>query len=150
MLPSRHIIISLPLGATVGLLTQSIPAGLLCFFSGILIYVDHLIEYAIHFGVKNLKNLKLKEIYQTCAKMAKREEEGGVKKLYLFLHTGEIAILLWVGFVLFRNIYLLSIALGCTGHLILDAANNELKPWSYFLTLRIKNGFDTTKLTRLR
>ena len=147
MLPSRHIMLSLPLGVVVGFFAQSVLAGLLCFFSGVLIDVDHLIEHVIHFG---LKNLKLKEFYQTCAKLTKREEEGGVKKLYLFLHAGEIAILLWVGFVLFRNIYLLSLALGYTGHLILDAANNALKPWAYFLTLRIKNGFDTTKFIKLR
>ena len=147
MLPSRHIIISLPLGATVGLFTQSAPAGLLCFFSGILIDLDHIIDYVIHYG---LKKVELKEIYQACRKLANRKEEGGVKKLYLFLHAGEIAILLWVGFVFFRNIYVLSIALGYTGHLILDAANNALKPWAYFLTLRIKNGFNTTKLARLR
>lgn len=147
MLPAKHIILSLPLGAVVGFFAQSVPAGLLCFFSGVLIDIDHLIEYVIHFGIKNLN---LKKIYQTCAKMAKRKEEGGVKKLYLLLHAGEIAILLWAGFVLFRNIYLLSIALGYTGHLILDVAHNALKPWAYFLSLRIKNGFNTTKLASLR
>lgn len=147
MLPSRHIIISLPLGATVGLFTQSVPAGLLCFFSGILIDVDHAIDYVIHYG---LKNFDYKEIYRACKNMAKSEEEGGVKKLYFLLHAIEFAILLWIGYLFSRNLYLLSIAIGYTGHLIIDVAGNGkiTKPIAYSIAFRIANGFDRIKLIR--
>lgn len=140
MLPSRHIIVSLPLGVTVGFFTQSILAGILCFLTGVLIDVDHFIEYAIHYG---LKNFNFKEFYQTCRKMARRIEEGGVEKLYLVFHAIEIAILLWLSFIFTKNIYLLAIALGYTGHIILDVAANEAKPHAYLISWRMKNGFRT-------
>lgn len=141
MLPSRHIMVSLPLGVTVGFFTQSAYAGLLCFLCGVLIDVDHFIEYAIHYG---LRSFTFKEIYQACDRMANNEEEGGVKKLYLFLHAGEIAILLWMSYAFSRNFYLLSIAIGYTGHLIMDAINNtkKIKAVAYFIILRAINGFD--------
>ena len=146
MLPSRHIIVSIPLGAAVGFFTESFLAGLLCFLSGIIIDIDHLIEYTIHYDWR-IPNFK--EVYQACSKMANREEEGGTKKLYLVLHVGEIAILLWIGFLFSKNIYLLSIALGYSMHITMDAMANALKPWAYFLTWRMKNGFNTRELSRL-
>lgn len=146
MLPSRHIIVSLPLGASVWFFTQSVPAALLCFLTGtLLIDLDHLIEYAIHHG---FKNPNFKEFYQTCRRMPKPQEEGGVKKIYLFFHAIEISILLWVAFAVSKNIYLLSIALGYTGHLALDITGNEIKPWAYFISARMKNGFKTLKIVK--
>jgi len=147
MLPSRHIIISLPLGIAVGSFTQSALAGLLCLFSGVLVDADHLIEYIIHYG---LRRLNFKKIYRACIEMAKPEEEGGVKKLHLFFHSLEICILLWIGYALSKNFYLLSIALGYTGHLITDIIGNSktMKPLSYFITLRAINGFNTGKIAR--
>lgn len=143
MLPSRHIIASVPLGLTVGLLTESLIAGLLCFFSGVLIDIDHIIDYIIHYG---LKGFSFKQTYRACKKFAEREEEGGLKKIYLILHVWEMAILFWVSFLFTKNICLLAIALGYSGHLILDASNNIMKPSSYFIILRIKHDFRTIKL----
>lgn len=147
MLPSRHIMISLPLAIAVGSFTQSVLAGLLCLFSGVLVDADHLIEYIIHYGCKSLN---FKEIYRACTEMTKPEEEGGVKKLHLFFHSLEICILLWIGYALSKNFYLLSIALGYTGHLIMDIIGNSkiIKPLSYFTTLRAINGFNTSKIVR--
>ena len=41
MLPSKHIMVSVPLGIAVGFFTQSVFAGLSCFLSGVLVDVDH-------------------------------------------------------------------------------------------------------------
>ena len=147
MLPSRHIIVSLPLGASVWFFTRSVPAALLCFLTGTIVDADHLIEYAIHHG---FKRFNFKEIYQACRRMTKPQEKGGVKKIYLFFHAIEISILLWVVFVLSKNIYILSMALGYTGHLALDVAANEIKPWAYFISARMKNGFRTIKIIKFR
>lgn len=145
MKPPKHVIASLSLGAIVWSFTQSQVAGLLCFLSGVLIDVDHLIDYTIHYG---LKTFNFREIYQACERLARRKEEGGVKNIYLIFHAAEIAILLWLGFVFTHNIYLLSIALGYTGHLIMDTPNSEIKPSAYFLSLRMKKGFRTKELAR--
>lgn len=145
MLPSRHVIVSVPLGIAVGLFTESLFAGILCFLSGLLVDLDHIIEYIIHFG---LKPLSYKEFRLVCSKMPNQNEEGGVKKLYLLFHAAEIAILLWVGFMFSKNIYLLSMALGYTSHLVMDASVKVLKPGAFFISVRCKNDFDTTKLAR--
>jgi len=70
--------------------------------------------------------------------------------MYLLFHAIEISILLWVVFVLSKNIYFLSMALGYTGHLALDVAANEIKPWAYFISARMKNGFKTLKIVKSR
>lgn len=147
MAPINHILFSAPLGLLVGALTQNIFAGLLCFFSGFLIDGDHLFEYILYNGIKDLRP---KKVYRTCAKMANKEEEGGVKRIFLLLHTVELAILLWISLLFTPNIYILAAALGYSGHLALDAHANTIKPTAYFISTRIKNGFLTSKLIHRR
>ena len=147
MLPSRHIALSLPLGVSVGLFTQSTLAGILCFLTGVFIDIDHFIEYVIR---NNLKNFNFKECYRSHTKWAKREEEIRVERIYLVFHAVEIAFLLWVSFIFTKYVYILSIALGYTGHLVLDMTGNIVRPSAYFVTTRIKNNFKTIKLLRNR
>ena len=147
MAPIKHIIVSVPLAVAAGMITQSFLAGIMCFFSGFIIDIDHLIEYILYYGLRNLHPQK---VYQACAKMAKKEVEGGVKRIFLILHTGEIAILLWISFAFTANIYLFAIALGYTGHLILDALGSKIKSSAYLMGLRIKNNFATVQLVRAR
>lgn len=144
MLPSRHIALSFPLGLATGLFTQSAIFGFLCFFSGVLIDIDHLIDYLANRGLETLNVVK---IYRSCGKMAYPETEGGTKKIFLIFHAIEIAILLWVGYALSKNLYFLSIAIGYTGHLAADAIfNANIRPQSYFILWRIINRFKTAKL----
>jgi len=145
MLPSRHIIASFPLGIATGYFTNSQLAGLVCFLSGVLVDIDHIIEYIIHFGFRNFKP---KEVYRTCGKMTNPRQEGGVERVYLIFHAGEIAVLLWAGFAFTKNIFLLAIALGYTVHLILDGTTNVMKPSGYFISLRIKNRFKKEKFIK--
>lgn len=147
MLPSRHIMISVPLGIASGFTTHSALAGALCLLSGTMIDVDHVIEYILHYGWRILNP---REIYRACSKLTKRKEEGGVETLHLFFHAGEIALLLWISYIASKNIYFFSIALGYTGHLIADMTGNSrtMKASSYFMTIRALKGFNTGKLIK--
>lgn len=145
MLPIKHIAVSAPLAVTLGWLTESLWAGMLCFFSGFLVDLDHMLEYLLYYG---LKDVRPKKVYHACANMANWEEEGKVNRIFLVLHAAEIAIALWVGYAFTQNIYLLAAALGYSAHLIMDASANAIKPSAYFLTTRIKNGFRMVKLVR--
>lgn len=145
MLPSRHIIVSVSLGAIVWLFSKSLFAGLLCLFAGTLIDIDHLVEYIVHYG---LHGFNFKECYWTCVKFIEPEGKVSIKKIYLLFHVGELAILLWVVFMLTKSIYLFSIALGYTVHLIMDASFNLITPSAYFMTCRIKNGFNIIRFIR--
>ncbi|UCB56511.1 MAG: hypothetical protein JSV30_04700 [Candidatus Omnitrophota bacterium] len=139
--------ISVPLGIAAGFTTHSALAGMLCLLSGTMIDVDHAIEYIIHYGWHIFNP---REVYRACSRLAKRKEEGGVKTLHLFFHAVELALLLWVSYILSKNIYFFSIALGYTGHLIADMIGNNraMKTSSYFITIRVLKGFNTGKLIK--
>lgn len=127
----------------MGIFTQSLFAGLLCFISGVLVDIDHLIDHVANNG---LKGFNFKDIYWTGIILPTQREKSKIKKLYLIFHIGEVAILFWASFAFFRNIYLLSISLGYTGHLILDCLPGIMKPQAYFISYRIKNSFRTDRL----
>ncbi len=145
MLPSRHIIVSLSLGGGVAVFTQSLFAGLLCLFSGVLIDADHIVDYLINCG---LKDFNFKNIYRTSLEMFSQGEKDRVRKIYLIFHAAEIAILLWISVMFTKNIYLLSIALGYTVHLVLDSIARGLKPQAYFISFRMKNDFELDRLVQ--
>ena len=145
MLPSRHVIVSLVLGGGIWVFTQSFIAGLLCLFSGILIDVDHLIDYVINSG---LKGFSVEEFYWTCLKLPQQKEQSKFKKVYLIFHAWEIAILLWAGCLLFKSIYFLAIALGYTAHILMDNAVHVFHPFSYFIIYRLRKDFRTSRLFR--
>lgn len=146
MLPSRHVIVSLVLGGGIWAFTHSFIAGLLCFFSGTLIDIDHLIDYVINSG---LKGFSVKEFYWTCLKLPHQKEQSKIKKVYLIFHAWEIAILLWAGCLLFKNIYLLAMALGYTAHVLMDnAVHHVFHPFFYFIIYRLRRDFRTSRLFR--
>lgn len=147
MFPSRHIIVSVSLSAILIYFTQDIINGIVCFIFGVLIDVDHIIEYIIHRGFSK-KVFSLPELYQVCERFLKPEEQGGVKKLYLIFHMIEAAVLLWALYIVTQNLYIFSAALGYSGHLLLDALYNKLNPRIYFLTQRILKGFLTVNFRR--
>ncbi len=143
MRPSKHIIASLTIGALLWLFTRSLYAGLLCFASGVLVDLDHILEYIIHHG---WKGLSFKNMYEACEQTEKQKGDMRFKKLYIIFHTGEAALLLWIAAIYTKNIFLLAIAWGYSSHLILDIIGNKVYPISYFMFRRAINKFDSDKL----
>ncbi len=143
MRPSRHIIASLTIGAVLWFFTKSVYAGLLCFASGVLVDIDHILEYIIHHG---RKGLSFKNMYEACEQTERQKGDLKFKRLYIILHTAEIVLLLWTITIYTKNIYLLAITWGYSLHLILDCAANPLYPFSYFIFWRAINKFDSSKL----
>lgn len=145
MKPSRHVIASFSAGLGMWYVTKSIPAAALCFLTGVLIDLDHILEYMIHFG---FNGLSYKNVYTICEK--KPTEEGGhrFKKYFLIFHCHEISILLWIGFILTKNIYVFAIALGHTLHMILDCIGNPVHAYVYSIIWRFMNDFDLYKHMR--
>ena len=138
MKPSIHVATSFSVALVLYFFTKSIYATLLCLVSGILVDFDHVIEYLVHFGGKDIN---IERIYQACRELL-------FKKLYLVFHSIEIVIIFWIMTALTRNIYVLAIALGYSSHIILDFVGNPLHPFSYFVTRRFMRKFETHKLLR--
>ena len=145
MKPSRHLAVSFSLAAAVWYLTKSLPAGILCLIFGIMIDIDHIIEYIIHYG---WKGFTFEKFFQTCEQTQRQEGERRFKKAYLIFHVGEIAILLWAISIYTKNIYILAVALGYSVHLLMDYIGNRLCLGSCFITGRIVKKFDSEKLFR--
>jgi len=136
MKPSIHAITSFSIGVGFGFLTKSVYAGLLCFASGVLVDVDHVMEYVVHFG---WRDFSISKVYDACKNML-------FKKLYLVFHSAELLLLIWTFAVYAKNIYLLAVALGYSSHLILDFIGNPLHPFSYFIVKRFMRKFETARL----
>lgn len=110
---------------------RSAPAAAASFFSGILIDVDHFID----FYANHRFTLSLKEIYRACS-------DTDFKKLYLLCHSYEIVLVLWVLIALFSlGAIWKGIAIGLTQHLLLDQVTNPMTVPGYFLIYRIVNKF---------
>ncbi len=81
--------------------------------------------------------------------------EVNFDKVYLFLHSFEIVLALWLWLLFFsKNMVVLGISIGYSHHLLLDLINNKTaSPFTYFLLFRIYNKFDIDRLfdrTRIR
>lgn len=138
MKPSIHVAVSFSVGVALWFFTKSVYAALLCFLSGIFVDFDHIVEFIIHFG---RKDFNFRKIYQVC-------EEMLFDRLYLIFHSAEIAILFWAAALYTKNIYLLSIAVGYSSHLLLDFIGNPIHAFSYFIIRRFIRGFETDRLMK--
>ena len=145
MKPASHIIVSLSTGALVWFFAKSLYAGIVCFFAGLFVDVDHIIEYIIHYGGKNFT---YNNLYLTCEQTSRQEGDYQFRKLHLIFHSIEIIFALWVITIYTRNIYLFAVVIGYSAHLILDWIGNPIYLHSYFIIWRAKNKFHTNRLLR--
>ena len=145
MNPNKHIIASSLIGLNISLIIESASVGILCFLSGILPDIDHILEYTIHHGYRKLS---YKNVVLACQQTKTQEGEYQFKKLYLILHSIEACIFLWYLLWYTKSIHLFGIALGYTTHLVLDQYGNQLNWHSYFIISRLIHGFNTEKLKK--
>lgn len=142
-----HIIASISAGTAVGVFFRSPSVGLVCFLSGLLLDIDHIIEYLINFG---WKDFTLKNFYQTCRRTAKQQGEPRFKQVHLVFHSLELAFILW--FVVFytKNAYVFAATLGYSLHLVMDSLGGDLGIdfLFYFIGWRAKKGFQASSLIR--
>ena len=142
-----HIIMSISVGTAVGIFSRSFSVGLVCFLSGLLLDVDHIIEYVINFG---WKDFTLKAFYETCRRTAKQEGEPRFKQVHLIFHSLELAFILWLAVFYTKNMYVFAATLGYSVHLILDCLGGErgIDFLFYFIGWRATKKFRASQLIR--
>ena len=145
MLVSRHVVISFPVAALVYFFTKSLSAGFICFFVGAFLDVDHFLDYLLHFG---WRGFSCEKCYQSFSRIRMQQENNYLKRVYLFLHSNEIAILLWLFAFYRQSIYLFAAAAGYTIHLLLDYIGNPIYPYTYFFIWRYLNKFQIDKVLK--
>jgi len=131
MTATKHVIISGITGIAFGYFMQSWLAFVSSFLGGILIDVDHIIDFYIR---KKRISLSIKELENFCMK----EKEG---KMYLIFHSYELILALWLTAYFFPHVIWIGLLFGMSVHLILDQIFNNVYPWAYFGCYRAKHGF---------
>lgn len=131
MSPVAHVIASGAISVFVWWHLKSAACAVTSFAAGVLIDLDHLIDYYANFRF----TLSIRKIYLRCLGMR-------LKRLYVLLHSYELVIALWAAIYAFRlsDIWK-GIAIGFTQHLLFDQITNPLNTFGYFLTYRIVKGF---------
>jgi len=137
MRPSYHIAASAGISLGLQATMHSWPATLGCFLSGVLIDVDHYLEYCL---IRKKFPFRYEHLVDFCF-------DGSVSKIYLFFHAYEYLVILWFLICFFHpgNVWL-GVATGLTTHLFFDQFTNPIKPYFYFLTFRVKNRFEKSKI----
>ncbi|MDP8299573.1 MAG: hypothetical protein P9L88_06705 [Candidatus Tantalella remota] len=103
---------------------------------GVLIDVDHFLDYFVYFG----KRFNVYDFFE------RKYNKSG--KSYRIFHSWEIVILLWIFSPAIP--WLFPLAAGVTGHILIDVYLNRHADFkALFLIYRWKHGFDPGKMTPL-
>jgi hypothetical protein len=138
----RHLIVDLTTHVAVTLALVFLIYGLykdyslvfLVVLGGILIDIDHFIDYFLYAGLKfNLKKFALIDFLKS-------------GKIYIFLHSWElIVVILLLGYLFNWTKYTLALSLGMAGHIAVDSLYQKtFLPYS--LIYRIYNRFEAHKI----
>ena len=148
MKPLVHFVASSLISSFVYILYRSIGVSLIAFVAGIFIDLDYILDYLLNYGLRHAWR-NWREFYSVC-------DEMKFEKVYLFLHSFELVILLWIlvrclsYFYGARTVNLYrALAIGFTQHLLLDFFSNPVHPLAYFLWFRICNKFRKDRFLQL-
>ncbi len=137
MKPIGHAAITLTLGGILYKYSHSFTGFLSFFITGILVDMDHYFDYIRENGL----SFNPGKVYKNCA------YHGHFKKLFLFLHSYELLIVMMLALLSFNlNIIWTYVTLGLASHLLTDQITNPVLPFSYFFSFRMINGFRTEKV----
>jgi hypothetical protein len=127
----HHTLVSLGFGLAFYFVFRSFAGALICFFAGILVDVDHYVDYVRDRGL----NLNLKRFF---------EYGYGLEydRLFILFHAYEYFVPLAFMLVLSGyNLFVAAVFTGFAQHLLFDQFTNPVKPLAYFITYRLKNRF---------
>ena len=140
MKAKAHVYASLAAGGAAYAATASPPVAISCLLSGIFLDVDHLLDFYLLSG----ERFTVKGFISWC-------DDVRWTRIYLFLHSYELYLLLALAARLLASEVLTGILLGAGLHLAMDQAGNvRLNKWFYFLTFRYRSGFKKALLLRER
>ena len=132
MKPISHVIASGVTTVVFKALINSWPGAIACFLAGILIDVDHFIDY---YQRKSKMCYSLAELENFCS-----NDRNG--KIYLVFHAYEWLVILWGISFFYPHPIFVGIVFGMSVHMVLDQIYNDIYPYAYFWVFRAKYGFD--------
>lgn len=137
MRPVYHVIVSIGLSGLMVYWFRSWAAGVSCLLSGILIDLDHHLDY---FFIRKKFPLRYRQLLDYC-------EKDPCGRLYLIFHSYELLLLFWMSIYYFRlNEIWIAAALSASVHLLCDQMSNPFKLLAYFFIYRFKHGFERKEI----
>lgn len=129
-----HFSLSLLVGILIGFFYQNYSAIYVAFLSGVLIDIDHIVDF--------LMFNKLKKINMEMLMSGKYFIKN--KKIYLFFHGYEyVLITIVLGFIFTEWQWLyFSFSFSLLCHLLYDSFYNRTRWFSYFILYRLYKGFN--------
>jgi len=132
MKPVNHLVISGIVASIFYIYFKSAVYSFVCFLSGIIIDVDHILDYYLHYRTFSAG---LKHFYNTCI-------ETEIDKLHLILHSYELIFILWILVFMFpKDLLLIAVSVGLTQHMLADQLGNKVDKLAYFFIFRLQKGF---------
>ena len=131
MSPFTHLAVSSALGGALWMGLKSFPAGLACLLSGVLLDLDHLLDYVYNHG------WRLRPMH-----FLKTFKNDILSRIIILLHSWELAPLAVLA--VWRTGWTpvgIGLLTGALTHLALDQIFNRHNPWAYFLIYRIYHRF---------
>jgi hypothetical protein len=133
---TSHIGASTVISASLMILFRSWELTIYSFLSGIFIDLDHIVDYLL----QDRPALDIKEFFAFF-----HEEKH--HKIYIFLHSWELLILLFTGVIISGwDMAMLGILVGAFQHMLFDEILNRPSGWGYSLIWRWRCGFASKKI----
>jgi len=134
--PSNHLVISAGIAGINYAVTGSPPIAISTLSIGFLMDVDHIFDYAYYLYKERRQRQQIK------AGQSSSNTRKEIRKTFIFLHSYELLIPIWLICVFFFTIPLaIWLTISFLVHLILDQVSNRPHQLGYFLIFRIANGF---------
>ena len=123
-----HLAVSVAMAVYFYWLTGGWSWPVLAIIGGVLIDMDHFVDYFLHFGLN----------FNILGFFTHRHLASG--KIYVLLHSWELVIALWLGSLAF--LWITPLAAGMTAHLLIDTFSRRKKSILFYsLFYRIGRGF---------
>jgi hypothetical protein len=133
MKPGYHVTFSTILSGILFMMTKSWSITAACFISGILIDLDHVLDFFILYGWRSFTIKRFFHVFYHVQ----------FKQIYLFFHAWEWLLLLYLAaWITGWNPWFIGMFVGAGHHIILDYISNGGYLWSYSILLRWRNNFD--------
>ena len=125
MKPPGHAVVSLSIGVVLLAVTRSPYSLVAAFLTGVMIDLDHLVEYYRWFI---------------------KEDNS---RVYFFLHSYELLVPAFLaGYLSGWDPVVLGVSFAFLGHLLCDQLANPVGPLTYFFTYRAMKGFRRSEIVR--
>jgi hypothetical protein len=126
-----HAIASLGCSVLFYLIFKSFLYSVVCFLAGILVDLDHVIDYVRCTGW----NLNIKYFFQFVYGIH-------YDRLTILFHAWEFSVLFVIMIMVTGgNLLVLAVGIGFIQHLIFDQCTNPIKPFAYFIIYRLRHKF---------